>query len=76
MRTTLTIDDDVLMAARGLADRDQQPIGAVISALARQALQKPAAPAGLRNGVPLLPVQPGVTPATLEQINRLRDEGA
>lgn len=74
MRTTLMIDDDVLMAARGLAERDQRPIGAVISALARQALQRPAMPAGLRNGVPLLPVQPGATPATLEHVNRLREE--
>jgi hypothetical protein len=74
MRTTLTIDDDVLAAARGLAERDRRPIGAVISALARQALQRPPAPASLRNGVPLLPVQPGATPATLEHVNRLRDE--
>jgi hypothetical protein len=74
MRTTLMIDDDVMAAARGLAEREQRPVGAVISALARQALQRPAAPAGMRNGVPLLPVQAAATPATLEQVNRLRDE--
>jgi hypothetical protein len=76
MRTSLRIDDDVLTAARGLADRERRPIGAVISALVRQALQKLAVPAGLRNGVPLLKVQPGATPATLENVNRLRGEGA
>lgn len=74
MRTTIAIDDDVLAAAKGLAARERKSLGEVISALARQALQRPAAPAGLRNGVPLLPVQPGATPATLAQVNRLRDE--
>ena len=41
MRTTLTIDDDILVAARGLAARQQKTIGEVISALSRQALQPP-----------------------------------
>jgi len=74
MRTTLSIDDDVLSAARGLAARDRLPLGEVISSLARQALQRPSAPAARRNGVSLLPVQPGATPATLAQVNRLRDD--
>jgi hypothetical protein len=38
MRTTLTLDDDVLAAARVLARQRKQPIGSVISALAREAL--------------------------------------
>jgi hypothetical protein len=65
-------------AARGLADREPRPIGAAISARARQALQKPATPAGMRHGVPLPPLllQPGATPVTLEHVNRLRDEPA
>jgi len=74
MRTTLSIDDDVLSAARGLAARDRLSLGEVISSLARQALQRPPAPAGLRNGVPLLPVQTGATPATMAQVNRMRDQ--
>ncbi len=38
VRTTLTIDDDVLDAARRIAELDGRPIGRVVSELARQAL--------------------------------------
>lgn len=38
MRTTLTLDDDVLQAARDRARREGRSIGEVISELARQAL--------------------------------------
>ena len=39
MRITLTIDDDVLNAARALAAREHETVGGVISALAHKALQ-------------------------------------
>ena len=42
MRTTLSIDDDVLYAAKSLARREGRPLGEVISDLARQALLSPA----------------------------------
>jgi len=76
MRTTLSIDDDVLVAARGLAERDDKTIGEVISDLARQAMQAPRDQFEFetRNGVPLLPVRKGSLPVTTELINRLRDE--
>ncbi len=73
MRTTLAIDDDVLAAARALADRENRSIGEVISALAREALKPRAAVAPSRNGVPLLPSRSAV-PVTPELVNRLRDE--
>ena len=74
MRTTLAIDDDVLAAAKGLAERDHKSLGEVISSLARKGL-RPSEPAGnTRNGVPLLPVRPDAVPVTLELVNRLRDE--
>ena len=38
MRTTLAIDDDVLSAARHLAERQGRSLGEVITALAREAL--------------------------------------
>jgi hypothetical protein len=57
MRTTLTIDDDVLAAAKGLAVRQNKTVGEVISALSRQALRPKSASAKVRNGVPLLPVR-------------------
>jgi hypothetical protein len=76
MRTTLTIDDDVLAAARGLAARQQKNVGEVISALARQALRRDLdiAAAPTRNGVPLLPRRADAKPVTLEIVNQLRDE--
>lgn len=74
MRTTLAIDDDVLAAASGLASLHRKSVGAVISALARQALQPQACSHATRNGVPLLKTQAGTMPVTLEMVNRLRDE--
>ena len=74
MRTTLAIDDDVLAAARGLADRQRKSVGEVISALARQALRPEASAQRTRNGVLLLPVRVDAKPVTLELVNQLRDE--
>ena len=74
MRTTLTIDDDVLAAAKGLAARQHKTVGEVISALSRQALRPTGASRKVRNGVPLLPVRAGAAPVTLELVNQLRDE--
>lgn len=75
MRTTLAIDDDVLAAARHLAERDRKSLGEVISALARQGLARgPRAARAERNGVPLLPSRRGAAPVTPELVNQLRDE--
>lgn len=77
MRTTLAIDDDILMAARSLAERESKTIGEVISDLARQALCRDiraAKSARTRNGVPLLPPQANAALVTMELVNRLRDE--
>ncbi len=73
MRTTLTIDDGVLAAARALAEHERRSLGAVISDLARRSLETPA-PTAKRNGIPLLGVRPEASPVTLEIVNALRDE--
>ncbi len=78
MRTTLAIDDDILAAARHLAERQSKTVGEVVSMLARQGLNKGsrAAPAS-RNGIPLLPSfksGKSATPVTMELVNQLRDE--
>jgi hypothetical protein len=53
MRTTLAIDDDMLAAAKHLAERQHKSVGEVISALARQALMgEDRAARSVRNGVP------------------------
>ena len=43
MRTTLNIDEDVLLAAKKIGQRTDEAIGTVISALARSGLTKNAA---------------------------------
>ena len=72
MRTTLAIDDDVLSAAKKLADQQHRSVGEVISDLARQSLRRPAT-GGERNGIPLLSPR-GDAMVTLDIVNALRDE--
>ena len=72
MRTTLDIEDDVLLAAK-VARRQRLSIGKVMSNLARRALTRHRT-GGTRDGVPLFPVQKNAGAATLELVNRLRDE--
>ena len=74
MRTTITIDDDVLAAARALSERDGRSLGAIISALARESLRPQTGASSIRNGLPLLPVSKKSCPVTLELVNQLRDE--
>lgn len=73
MRTTVDLDEDVLLAAREVAGQRGVSIGRVISDLVRQALSQREA-ASIRNGVPLIPIQPGAGITTLELVNKLRDE--
>jgi hypothetical protein len=81
MRTTLEIDDDVLSAAKELAEARQSTAGRVISDLARQALTAPAGPAAtearpgliLKDGWYLLPGRAGAI-VTKELVDRLADE--
>jgi len=76
MRTTLTIDPDVLSAARDLAARQKTTIGQVISALARRALTEPLAdqpePPTSFHGFTPLPHR-GVV-VTNELVNSIREE--
>lgn len=76
VRTTLDIDDDVLLAAKEIAGTQGSTAGKVLSNLARKALAV-SAPAArrARNGVPLLPRRPAdAARPTLALVNRLRDE--
>ena len=74
MPTTLTIDDDVLAAAKGLASRQKKTLGEVVPELARQSLRPLPASAKSRGGVPLIPVTTNTGPVTFEVVNALRDE--
>lgn len=76
MRIQLDIDDDVLRSARQWPERQRQSIGAVISGLARQALEfGGSAPTSRRNGIPLLQGRVNSQPVTTDLINEI-DDGA
>jgi len=74
MRTTLDIDDDVLQAAKELADHRKTTAGKILSELARQALE-PTGRQAVRNGVPLLSrPRRGSPKAAMALVNLLRDQ--
>ena len=73
MRTTLDIDEDVLLAVKAIARHKKLSTGKVLSDLARQTLARHSE-AVTRNGVPLFPRQPDAAVVTLELVNRLRDK--
>lgn len=73
MRTTIDLDEDILRAAKEIAQQRGTTVGQVLSDLARQALTRPSETT-TRNGLPLLPVRPGAQIVTLELVNQLRDE--
>jgi len=73
MRTTLTIADDVLNAARAIARQTNRSIGDVVSDLARNALRPKTQP-NARNGMLLLPVRNPDAVVTPEIVNTLRDD--
>ena len=76
MRTTLDIDDDVLLAAKERARKERISTGRALTQMARAGLNRPGG--GVRHGrkTPL-----GITPLpkrgeviTNDHVNRLRDE--
>jgi hypothetical protein len=81
MRTTLDLDDDVLMSAKEIAKRENKTAGQVLSELARRALtqgvaastaaskREPAARHGFR------PFGSRGAVVTNELVAKLRDEG-
>ncbi len=76
MRTTLSIDDDVLQAVKERARYEKRTAGQVLSDLAREQLRYPPTPdAGefvVYKGFVSLPSRGGIV--TNEIIDRIRDE--
>lgn len=73
MRTTLSIDDDVLAMAQRLARVRGSSVGKVMSDLARQSLDESSGPR-FRNGFELFPVSNPDAVITSEMVNALRDD--
>lgn len=73
MRTTLQIADDVLAAARSLAEARGCSLGEVISELARRGLAPRDQPAA-EKGFPIFEISSTASPITLETIRLAMDE--
>jgi hypothetical protein len=77
MRTTINVDDDVLLAVQERARREKRSVGEVLSDLARDALtgrHRSADTGPPRHGFAPLPSRGGVV--TNELIDQLREEDA
>lgn len=78
MRTTLSIDDDVLLATKELARQQRRTAGQVLSDLAREALNHRCraatedAPAGVLGFVPFRDLEG--RPVTNEMVDQIRDK--
>jgi hypothetical protein len=74
VRTTLDIDDEVLLAVREIALQRKATVGSVVSSLLRESLQPGRFKVEYRNGVPLLPRRSNGPIVTAELVNRLGSE--
>lgn len=73
MRTTIDIDEDVLLAAKEIARQQGTTLGRVLSDLARKSLTQRST-VSARHGLPQFPIRPDAGVVTLELVNQLRDE--
>jgi hypothetical protein len=73
MRTTLSIDPEILSAARQIAAARSKSIGEVISELARRGLEARGR-TGSRHGFPVFKVSIGASPLTLDDVRRDDDD--
>ncbi len=76
MRTTLDIEEDVLLAAKELAEREGSTAGRIISLLARRGLSNPKSKLKktpvIRGGVPLVRSRGEVV--TTDRIRKIMDQ--
>ena len=74
MRTTLDIEEDILLAAKDIAAREDTSVGRVLSRLARTALTAQSMNEPIKNGIRVFRPKECAPIATLDFVNRLRDE--
>ncbi|HET6386476.1 MAG TPA: DUF2191 domain-containing protein [Armatimonadota bacterium] len=73
MRTTITLQDDVLHVARSLANARSISLGDAISELVRRGLQTDSSLTE-ESGFPVFRVSAGARPITLEDVKSAEDE--
>jgi hypothetical protein len=72
VRTTLDLDEDVVQAARALAELEGVSIGRAVSRLARAGLETRRS---VRAGrIPTFPPRPGAPPITPEKVRAAMDD--
>ena len=74
MRTTVTIDDDLMEAAKALAVQRRVAVGKVISELMRKGLNTERPIHVGKSGFPTFQVPVGARPITLETVKKAEDE--
>lgn len=74
MRTTITIDDDLLEAAKALAAQRKTSIGQVLSELIRKGLTAEARIACGEGGFPVFSAPAAARPITLETLKQAEDD--
>lgn len=74
MRTTLEIDDDLLLTVKEIAHQQKTSAGSVVSSLLRESLRPRSFTLEYRDGVPTLPQRRNGPIVTTELVNRLLDE--
>lgn len=67
MRTTVTIDDEILAVARALAQQNQVSLGRALSELARRGLRATVG-VGERDGLPVFSVRGDAKPITSDDV--------
>lgn len=73
MRTTVTIDDDVLAIARALAQQNGVSLGRALSELARRG-QRAMAAVVASDGLPAFAVPRDAKPITIDGVHKALDE--
>ena len=73
MRTTLNIDDDLLLTAKSIAAARSISIGAVISELALKGIERSTIRDN-RDGFPVFSVPPNAKLITIEDVKKLEDD--
>jgi hypothetical protein len=76
VRTTLSLDDEALAAARELAATRKQTLGQVVSDLMRRGLMARTRYPAKEDGFPVFLVAEDSPPITLEDVKRYEDEAA
>lgn len=76
MRTTITIDDDLLEAAKALAAQRKTSVGSVVSDLMRKGLRAAGKVCKGKGGFPVFEVPENARPVTLETVKLAEEEAS